>query len=289
VQRIYAIDASSIHHWLFHAHPKDEHGNEMPLERSVAGWFAHFCESVRPTHVAICLDGKNNWRMKEHAEYKSTRKAKPPDEDLIAELAKMPTAWRSWGVPVFEVDTFEADDVIAAIVNTHAGPECEVVIVSSDKDLMQLVGDHVKQYDPRPSKDGEYKLYDAAAVEEKLGVPPHRVADFLALMGDASDDVPGVAGWGKVTAINAIRQTSSMLELLRKARAGELKSINEKLQRRVHPVGAKDANGELLQKQTPLTEQLQELTLSQRLVALRWDVPIPADLAAFALRGEEAA
>lgn len=296
MRRLYCIDASGLHHWLARSKYNDEQGRPLtlaqkPLAERCAGWFAQFAAECHPTHVVICLDGKRNWRYDVLAEYKSTRKAKrrPADEEILAEIAKMPTSWRATRLPVLEFDGFEADDTIAALCNVHAGPECEVVIVSSDKDLMQLVGDGVRQYDPRPNKNGEYTLYDAAAVEQKLGVPPHRVADLLALMGDAADDVPGVEGWGEVTAINAIRQTGSMMELLRLAREGALKSINPMLQHRVHPKDAVDKNGELLQKKVPIVEQMQELELSQQLVALRYDVPVPADLAAFALRGDEEA
>jgi DNA polymerase-1 len=280
---LYVIDGNSVHHWLWHGTAKDDRGNELPLGVKVAKWWGHFYSVVKPTHVAVCIDGKGNWRKEIHAEYKSTRKAKPEDPELIAALRAMPEDWKTWGVPTFEVAGFEADDAIASIINVHAGEECEVVIVSSDKDLMCLVGDHVKQYDPRPDKNGNYTLYDALAVEAKLGVPPHRVPDLLALMGDASDDVPGVEGWGRVSAINAVKQTSSMLEIIRKAHAGELRDINEKLQRRVHAKDELDKHGQPKQKQTPLTEQLAELELSQQLVALRYDVPIPAELDAYLL------
>lgn len=268
--RFYAIDANGISHWLWHSDRTDRHGNEMSLANATRQWFAEFRERLNPSHVVACFDGGNNWRKAVHVEYKASRAAKPIDEEKLAALRLQPDLWRDLGVEVLRFDTFEADDAIAALCNVHASEDVEVVIVAADKDLMQLVGDHVKQYDPRPNKAGECVFYDAAAVEEKHGVPPHRLAELLAIWGDSSDDVPGVEGWGKVKAINAIRQTKSLPELLRKASAGELKLIDAK-------------------HQASLVAQKEALEMSLKLVRLRFDVPVPQDLGAFCLNKEKAA
>lgn len=268
--RVYAIDANGIAHWLWHATRVDANGNEMSLSDATAQWYREFCDRLDPSHVAVFFDGKDNWRKAAYVEYKASRAAKPPDEEKLAALREQPAVWQSLGIQPHRFDTFEADDAIASLCNLHASEECEVVIVATDKDLMQLVGDHVKQYDPRPNKAGECIFYDATAVEEKHGVPPHRLAELLAIWGDSGDDVPGVEGWGKVKAVNAIRQTKSLRELLRKAAAGELKLIEPK-------------------HQTSLIQQREALELSLKLVSLRYDVPVPTDIEAFRIAERKAA
>lgn len=259
--RLYLLDCNGISHWLYHAKTSriDEHGNEISLADAVRAWWARFAIAMGPSHAAAIFDGANNWRREVHAEYKATRKAKPRDEELVAALKTVPQVWSDLGVKVLCYDTYEADDAIASIANKLASDECEVIVVSSDKDLMQLVGPHVKQYDPRPNKAGECKFYDERGVEEKLWVPPHRVRELLALWGDTSDDVPGVAGWGQTTAANAIKQTSSARELFRKAVAGELTSVTAK-------------------NQAALIANRSDYDLSYALVGLRYDVPVPESI-----------
>lgn len=268
--RLYLLDCNGCGHWLFHSKRMDEQGNELDLAAATRQWWARFVAELGPTHVAAIFDGPNNWRVKEHTEYKSSRLAKAPDEEKKAALKTLPQTWRDLGVPVLCYDTFEADDAIASVVNQFASPECEVIMVTSDKDMMQLVAPCVKQYDPRPNKAGVCVFYDEAGVEEKLGVPPHRVVDLLALMGDAADDVPGCEGWGKVRAVNAIRQTNSAAELFRKAALGKLERIA--------------AN-----HQADLGGQRAAFDLSHKLASLRFDVPVPRDIEAYRVSGLQVA
>lgn len=269
--RLYLIDANGAAHWLFHSLKgrMDEHGNELTLADATRQWWHMFMQRMNPTYAAVIFDGPNNWRWKIHAEYKSRRKAKPRDEEKIAALKTLPATWEALGLPVLCYDTFEADDAIASIANKMAADDCEVVIVSSDKDLFQLVGPHVKQYDPRPNKAGVCMFYDERGVEEKMFVPPHRVRELLALWGDATDDVPGVEGWGHTTAANAIKQTASSREIFRKAALGELTSITPK-------------------NQAALVAQRAAYDLSHELVGLRFDVPVPDELAAFEIKPQQA-
>lgn len=266
--RLYALDANGLAHWLYHSRKMDDAGNELSLADATRQWWHMFVQRMNPTHAAVIFDGPNNWRWKEHVEYKSSRIAKPRDEEKIAALKTAPAAWASLGLPVLCYDTFEADDAIAAIANRHASDETEVVIVSSDKDLLQLVGPNVKAYDPRPNKAGVCMYYDERGVEEKLGVPPHRVRDLLAIWGDSTDDVPGVEGWGRESAILAVRQTRSASEIFRRAAAGTLENITPK-------------------RQAALVAQRDAFDLSFKLVSLRYDVPVPDDLAAFAIKPQD--
>ena len=269
--RLYAIDCNGVSHWLYHSKTArmDAAGNEITLGQAVRNWWTQFAVQMGPSYAAAIFDGGHNWRWQVHAEYKSTRKAKPRNEELIAALKTVPPVWGELGVPVHCYDTFEADDAIATIANELAGPETEVIIVSSDKDLLQLVGPHVRQYDPRPNKAGVCMYYDERGVEEKLGVPPHRVRDLLAIWGDSTDDVPGVEGWGRESAILAVRQTRSANEIFRRAAAGTLENITAARQKK-------------------LAEQRSAFDLSHKLVSLRFDVPVPDDLAAFEIKPQQA-
>lgn len=258
--RLYVLDGNGLAHWLYHA-AKPELG-PVDLGLAITEWFADFCSKLQPEHFAVCLDGKNNWRFEKHAEYKSTRKSKPVEEAKIEQLKRMPEIWRSLGVEPLCYDVFEADDAIASICNLHASDDVEVIVIATDKDMMQLVCGNVKQYDPRPNKEGACVFYDERAVYQKMGVPPHRVLDLLSIAGDSSDDIPGVEGWGKVAATNAILQTKSLAELVRKAARAELTSITPK-------------------NQAKFTSQLDMLQLSRELASLRLDVPVPKELSSF--------
>jgi DNA polymerase I len=265
--RLYAIDANGIAHWLWHSQSArtDEAGNEMSLVDATRQWWHRFVLNHKPTHAAIVFDGPHNWRWKEHAEYKSSRIAKPRDEEKIAALKTVPAAWEALGLKVLCYDTFEADDAIASIANKMAADDCEVVVVSSDKDMLQLVGPNVKAYDPRPNKAGVCMYYDEKAVEEKMYVPPHRVRELLAIWGDTSDDVPGIAGCGKDTAALAIKQTRSVKEIFSRAAAGTLSNIT-------------------VARQKKLAEGRADFDLSFKLVSLRYDVPVPTEIEAYAIK-----
>jgi 5'-3' exonuclease len=272
MNRIYLIDCNGISHWQWHSSATDANGNERTLAEKVTEWWRQFCESMKPTHAIACFDGRDNWRKQVYAEYKSARAAKPMDEAKIAALKTMPGLWESFGVKVMHYNTFEADDVIATLC-ARFGDEAELVTIATDKDMMQLVEQlegGPTQYDPRPNKANECVYYDAAKVEEKLGVPPHRVAELLAIMGDASDSVPGIKGIGRVQAINAIKQTKTANEIFRKAAKHELANI-------------------LPANQDKIVAGRADFDLSLKLVSLRFDVPVEIDINDCALSAREVA
>jgi len=272
MSRVYLLDANGLCHWQFHATAKDDAGNELPLKSKVLRWWLDFNERMKPSHFVACFDGKGNWRKDVYPEYKASRLAKPPDEEKLAALREMPALWESLGVRCVSFAKYEADDVIASLCARFSG-EAEIITIATDKDLYQLVDafdDGPKQYDPRPNKANECVFYDAAKVEEKLGVPPHRVAELLAIMGDATDDVPGIDGIGRVQAINAIRQTKTAAEIFRKASKHELANITPKNQDKI--VAGREA-----------------FDLSIKLVSLRFDVPVELDLEDCAIAAERVA
>lgn len=207
----------------------------------------------RPTHLAVVFDkSEKTFRSEMYGDYKANRSA-PPD-DLIPQFPLIREAVRAFDIPCLEQAGFEADDLIA----TYARLACEVkataTIVSSDKDLMQLVNDCVTLYDTM--KD---KRIGAAEVFEKFGVTPDKVIEVQSLIGDSSDNVPGVPGIGVKTAAQLIIEYGDLETLL--ARAGEIKQ--EK-------------------RRQSLIEHADKARLSKRLVTLdqnvKLDVPV-ADLA----------
>lgn len=261
---LYLLDMSGLAHWMYHSSDKelrDENGNAFGVIQRWREWISELLNRFEPTHIAAVFDGSRNWRKDPDrggsAEYKAQRKE--IDEDLRAQLDRLPSEVASLGIRCLRYDEYEADDTIATLADMYASEEMPTVIVSSDKDLAQLISDHVTMFDPRPDKDGQTHLYDAARAEEKWGVQPHRMAELLALVGDSSDNVHGVEGWGKVRAVNAINQTRSWSELERKAHAGALQKIKPELQ-------------------ASLIAQLAAYHEAHRLVSLRYDVPVTETL-----------
>ena len=143
--------------------------------------------------MAAAFDGAHSFRRQMFADYKANRTA--PPEDLKVQFGYCRRITEAVGIPTFEVETYEADDVIGSIAVRMAEAGHPVVIVSGDKDLAQLVDDRIHIYDLAKNS-----WLDAAAVKTKLGVEPSQVPDLLALLGDSVDNIPGVQGVGGKTA-----------------------------------------------------------------------------------------
>ncbi len=162
-----------------------------------------------PDYLGIALDPPGpTFRDKLYAEYKATRAAMP--DDLVRQLPYVRRLFEALRTPVVEVPGYEADDVLATLVEQALRhPDLEVVVVSGDKDLLQLVGPRVRVLSVL-GRTGEKVLYDEAKVRERWGVEPGQIADVLALMGDAIDNIPGVKGVGEKTAVKLINQFGSV-------------------------------------------------------------------------------
>lgn len=165
-----------------------------------------------PDHFGVAFDVEGpTHRDGMYAEYKANRPA-PPD-DLVPQFELAMEACRAMGWPVLTAPGFEADDVLATLTASARAAGLDVVIVTSDKDLYQLVGERVTVLNP--SKDD--RMLDPAGVNEVFGVPPERVVDVLALMGDAVDNVPGVPGIGEKTARALVQRYGGVDEVLHRA------------------------------------------------------------------------
>ena len=168
----------------------------------------------RPDYVGVALDVSDQTvRTEKFADYKANRAPMP--EELVPQIPWIRRAIEAFRIPMLELENFEADDVMGTLARKAAAKGWEVVLVTADKDMFQLVGDGVSLY-----HSGRGKLYDAKRVEEDFGVPPAKVADVLALMGDAVDNVPGVPGIGEKGARALVTEYGSVEALLE--RAGEL-------------------------------------------------------------------
>jgi DNA polymerase-1 len=169
----------------------------------------------RPDYLAAVYDGpEETFRKKAFADYKLTRKPMP--DDLVPQIGRSKEILRALGVRVVEMPGYEADDLVALFTEQARRDGCQVVIVSRDKDLMQLLGPGVVLFDTR--KD---QTLDEAWLMAEKGLRPEQVPDWLGLMGDASDNIPGVPGIGEKRAVALLQQYGSMDEIL--AHAGEIK------------------------------------------------------------------
>ncbi len=210
-------------------------------------------EDNHPVRMAVVFDdksGKKTFRADMYAEYKATRKA--PPEELQVQMDYFAKIVRGLGWPVLTVAGVEADDVIATLVTEARKQDWEVVIYSADKDIMQLIGDHVSMIDAL-----HQKTYTRDEVIKKMGVPPEKIPDFLALVGDTSDNIPGIYGVGDKTAAGLLEKYGSLQALI-------------------------DANPVVprIKVKQPFSdpEQLERVTISRKLVELRRDVPLPTPL-----------
>ncbi len=215
---LYLVDGSAFIFRAFHALP--------PLTRKSdglpVGAVSGFCNMLyklledtkagdQPTHFAVVFDySSQSFRNEIYAEYKANRDE--PPEDLRPQFPLVREATKAFNVPCLEQEGFEADDLIATYADQARSAGAKVTIVSSDKDLMQLVGNGVVMLDAMKSK-----TIDDEGVVEKFGVGPDKVVDVQALAGDSIDNVPGVPGIGVKTAAELINQYGDLETLLAKA------------------------------------------------------------------------
>jgi len=222
-----------------------------------------FCMTLRalieretPDAIAIAFDGPRSdlLRTKIYPEYKSTR-TKMPDE-MAVQLDDIRAAVEAFGLPVVSSEEHEADDVIGTLAVRGRDLGMEVFIVTGDKDFLQIVDDHIKLWNLR-SSTSKPEIFDPAACEAKWGLPPTAIVDMLALMGDSSDNVPGVPKVGKKTAVDLLTQF------------GSIDGIYEHLDEVKKP-----------SIQKTLTENKDLAELSKQLVTLQLDLDLSIDVAA---------
>jgi DNA polymerase I len=256
VPNLYLIDAHAYLHRAYHALPPMNNSQGQPVN-AVLGFLRMTLKinrQYKPDAVAVCFDSAApTFRHEAFAEYKGTRKE--IDEALISQFPLAREAIAALGLASFEKDGFEADDIIAYLTRQARAKGWDVVIVSGDKDALQLVGDGVTVLN-----EPKNILYDAPKVVERYGVSPKQLIEVFSLMGDAVDNIPGVAGIGEKTAVKLIQEHGDLESLLKAA-----PTIKGKV-------------GTLLQ------EQAESARKSHSLVILDKDVPLEIDWEALKLK-----
>ncbi len=249
---VYLIDGSGYIFRAFHALPPLTRPSDGLPVGAVHGFSAMLWKllgdsklSDRPTHLAVIFDAsERSFRNEVYKEYKAHRP--PAPEELVPQFPLIRDAVKAFNVACLEQDGYEADDLIATYAVQAAKAGADVTIISSDKDLMQLVQPGITMFDTMKNK-----RIGADEVMEKFGVPPEKVIDVQALAGDSVDNVPGVPGIGVKTAAELIKEYGDLDGLL--ARAGEIKQPK---------------------RREKLIEFAEQARISRNLVTLKLDVPV---------------
>lgn len=254
---LYLIDGSAMFYRAYFAFIRNPLINSKGEDTSATFGFVNsilkLIQKENPDYIAVVFDTKApTFRHKMYSEYKSTR-AKMPDE-LVAQLPRIRESVDALNIISLEMEGYEADDVIGTIAHDAAKQGMEVWCVTGDKDFFQLVNEQIKIYNPK-SATGKPILYGREEVKEKFGVYPELVIDKLALMGDASDNVPGVPGIGPKTADILLEQFGSL----------------EKILENYEQIKAKGARKKI-------AENIELATLSKELVTIHKAVPVKYNL-----------
>ena len=267
-QRLFLIDSFGF---IFRAYHARARSGAPPMRTSTGlsteavyifnNMLRKLTREYQPSHIAAVFESTEpTHRLEEFADYKANRAETPPD--LLEQIPYVRRLLEAMRIPVIEYPGYEADDVIGAIARRAEAAGVEVVIVSSDKDMMQLVTDRVSMLNP--AKDDEW--YDPAKVKEFLGVEPAQVADLLALKGDAVDNIPGAPGIGDKGARDLIAQFGSVEAAMAHAAEVQRKAYRESLQNNVD-----------------------RIRMSKRLATIATDVPIEFSLESVATQAADPA
>lgn len=198
-RRFFLIDGSYFCHRAFHspgARLTSPSGEPTRVIHQVLGDVQRIIATHDPFYIAFITDGPKEFlhRRKISKDYKSNRP--PSDPELRQQMARIESILKLCGIFVWQCRGYESDDLLASLAVQYASEDMHCTIVSRDKDLMSLtVNPHIRQLD---YANGMWM--DKDAVHKRLGVEPHQIPDYLALLGDSADNIPGVAGWGAVTA-----------------------------------------------------------------------------------------
>ena len=263
MKRLFLIDGTALAYRSHFAFATSERGGLSTADGRPTSAVYGFTTTLialldreNPDAIAIAFDGATDKleRTKLYSEYKSTRE-KMPDE-LVGQLELIDQMVKAWGIPVVRSTEHEADDVIGTLACAGRDAGMDVYIVTSDKDFMQIVGPHLKLWNLRTSTRAP-EILGPAEVEAKFGVKPDQMIDLLALMGDTSDNVPGVPKVGPKTASQLISDFGSLQQVLERTDEVKKPSIREALQ----------ANRE-------------QAELSRTLVTIRTDLDVGIDVSA---------
>ncbi|MGH8071428.1 MAG: DNA polymerase I [Candidatus Entotheonellia bacterium] len=268
IPRLFLIDGSALAYRSYFAFIRNPLINSKGENTSaVFGYTRTLLDLLtqeKPEYIAVAFDTPEpTFRHERFVDYKATRQ-KMPDE-MSAQWPRLKEVTEALGVTLIETPGFEADDVMGTLAKQAERGGLDTYLVTADKDLMQLVSPHVKIYSLR-KVDNQQEILDRAGVQQKFGVPPERVIDVLALMGDSSDNIPGIRGIGEKTAVKLIQEYGDLETVL--AKAAEIK-----------PKGVADK----------ILANVEMARLSQELATIHIDVPLPCSPTDLAPRPRDAA
>lgn len=255
------IDGNALLHRAFHAVPahfSTSKGEQTNAIYGFANVFINILNELQPDMMAVAFDRKApTFRHEEFEDYKATR-VKAPDE-LYAQIPRIKEVVESFNVPIYELDGYEADDVIGTLADKACREGKEVIVVTGDLDALQLVNGHIKVCTYRKGFQ-ETILYDRAKVKERYGLSPEQIVDFKAIAGDSSDNIPGVAGIGKVGATKLLQAYGTLEKIYLALDDGSFIGFSEGIKKK-------------------LLDNREQAFLSRHLATIVRDVPFEFDFA----------
>ncbi len=216
MKKLILIDGNALLHRAYHAYPplSTPSGELINAVYGFSSMLLSVIDKLSPTHVAVAWDLKGpTFRKQEFEEYKANRK--PMDDDLATQIDRTKEVVKKLNIPQFAIEGFEADDIIGTLARLALKEEdTQIVIVTGDRDSLQLIKEQkVVVYLPVQNHHAQSVVFDEEKVKEVYGLTPEQIIDLKSLMGDPSDNIPGVKGVGKVTATKLIQQFGSMKKL----------------------------------------------------------------------------
>jgi DNA polymerase-1 len=246
------IDANALVHRFFHALPPftDPKGNPSGALYGLSGVLLKILKEQRPDYVAAAFDTpEKTFREEEYEEYKIHRP--PAPNELVYQIINAQRVFEVFNIQIFAVPGFEADDIIGTIAEKFKNlPDLKIVILSGDNDVLQLVEDNKVLAQIIKTGITETILYDALAVEKKYGLKPSVLPDYKGLIGDSSDNIPGIKGIGSKTATVLLKDFGNIEGIY-----SNLDIVNKKIRKKID--GKKE-----------------EALFSKKLATIRRDVPL---------------
>lgn len=252
-KKLIVIDGNALVHRAFHALPKLT-TKQGEVVNAVYGFLLVFLKAINelsPDFICASFDLEGpTFRHKEYKQYKATR-VKAPDE-LYHQIPIIKNLLKSFSVPIYEKQGFEADDVIATIVRKPEVEKIESIVLSGDLDILQLVDQNTKVWFLRRGVK-DTVLYDEQKVKQRLGLSPTLLPDFKGLRGDPSDNLPGVPGIGEKTALQLLKQFGSLENLYQEIEKGTEKS--QTIKPRIRELLIKNKESAFLSKRLAKTKE----------------------------------
>jgi DNA polymerase-1 len=205
------FDGNALVHRAFHAIPPltvSKTGEMVNAVQGFASTLLKVLNEIKPTHWAIAFDRPApTFRHKKFEDYKAQRPKAP--EELVSQIKRVHELVDAFNIPAFEIDGYEADDVLGTLSCQAGQQNVDTLIVTGDNDMLQVVSPSTKVMSPRRSFS-DTVIYDEAGVEQKYGISPTQLSDFKSLTGDPSDNIPGIPGIGEKTAVKLLRQFDNL-------------------------------------------------------------------------------